>query len=168
MTKQLIIDYYDCKIGPLIMVFDEGVLCALDFMDHKARCFRILTKSYPNHRLDQQQDPFAFRTILNRYLTGEVSAFENIPVILKGTEFQQQVWQALHQIPAGHTVSYGDLARLIGRPKAVRALGHANSMNPIALVIPCHRVIGKDGTLTGYAGGLERKEWLLRHEGALG
>ena len=167
MTKKLIVDYYNSDIGPLIMVFDEERLCALDFGDYKERCFQILRKHYPDHHLREKQDPFAFRALLRDYLAGETSAFKGVEVVLNGTEFQRLVWQALRTIPAGSTISYAALACQIGRPKAVRALGFANSLNPIALVLPCHRVIGKNGALTGYAGGLARKEWLLRHEGAL-
>ena len=168
MTKILITDYYDSKIGRLIMAFKEGTLCALDFADYQERYLRILAKSWPDHSLVQQRNPYGFHCILSRYLTGDMSAFDQVDVTLQGTDFQKKVWLALRHIPAGHTVSYMDLAHKIGRPKAVRALGHANSLNPIALVLPCHRVIGKNGSLTGYAGGLDRKEWLLRHEGARG
>ncbi len=167
MTKQLVIDYYDCKIGTIIMVFDDGILCALDFSEYEQRFLYLLAKSYPKYHLTQKHDPFGFRDLLRRYLSGNISAFDNVNVTLRGTEFQQQVWSALRNIPAGHTISYGNLARKIGRPNAARALGHANSLNPIALVLPCHRVIGKNGSLTGYAGGLDRKEWLLKHEEAL-
>ena len=86
---------------------------------------------------------------------------------MDGTEFQQQVWQELRSIPFGQTVSYGDLARSIGKPSAVRAVGAANGDNPVSIIVPCHRVIGSDGGLTGYGGGLERKQWLLKHEGGL-
>ncbi len=167
MTKQLVIDYFDSKIGPLIMVYDEGILCALEFGEYEARCYKILAKNYPDYRLIQEPDPFGFRIILTRYLSGDTAALNDVNVIMNGTEFQKRIWQALREIPSGSTISYSGLARQIGRPKAVRALGYANSLNPIALVIPCHRVIGKNGSLTGYAGGLARKTWLLRHEGAL-
>ncbi len=167
MTQQLIIDYYDTQIGALLTIFDRGILCALDFKEYEDRCFRLLNKSYPDHHLTEEQDPFGFRAVLDDYFLGDYSAFDGVKVILRGTDFQKQVWRALRTIPAGTTLSYGDLARQIGRPGAVRALGYANSLNPIALVLPCHRVVGKDGSLTGYAGGLDRKAWLLRHEGAL-
>ncbi len=84
-----------------------------------------------------------------------------------GTDFQRAVWRELRRIPSGKTISYAELAKRIGRPKAVRAVGLANRSNPISIVVPCHRVIGSDGSLTGYGGGMERKDWLLRHEGAL-
>ncbi len=97
-------------------------------------------------------------------MAGDFLAFNAVNIALTGTEFQQEVWQNLRTIPAGTTMSYGELARDIGRPKAARAVGYANSLNPIALVLPCHRVIGQNGSLTGFAGGLGRKGWLLTHE----
>lgn len=165
MTTELSIDYHDTIIGTIITIFDQGLLCALDFKDYEERCTGLLRKSYPDHRLVRTQDPYGMRARIDRYLEQDYAAFDDIEIALSGTVFQKQVWLALRTIPAGTTIGYGALAQQIGRPKAVRALGHANSLNPIALVLPCHRVIGKDGSLTGYAGGLGRKEWLLRHEG---
>ena len=86
---------------------------------------------------------------------------------MNGTPFQKRVWDALRQVPAGKTATYAEIAVLIGSPAAVRAVGAANGANPVAVVVPCHRIIGSNGTLTGYGGGLKRKEWLLRHEGWL-
>ena len=103
---------------------------------------------------------------LAEYFEGTREDFD-LPLELTGTEFQQQVWQELRSIPFGQTVSYGDLARSIGKPSAVRAVGSANGDNPVSIIVPCHRVIGSDGGLTGYGGGLERKQWLLKHEGGL-
>ncbi len=108
------------------------------------------------------------RTALKRYFDGDMAAFDGIEVAASGTAFQEQVWGALRKIPAGRTVSYADIACRIERPTAVRAVGLANGQNPVPIMIPCHRVIGRDGSLTGFGGGLERKAWLLRHEGALG
>lgn len=109
----------------------------------------------------------ALRARLEAYFAGDLDALSAIEVRpASGTAFQRRVWEELRRIPAGETISYAELARRIGRPSAVRAVGAANGRNPIALVVPCHRVIGKDGSLTGYAGGLERKRWLLEHEGA--
>ena len=109
----------------------------------------------------------AVRAVLSRYFSGECAALESIGVELNGTGFQKKVWQALRRIPSGSTISYAELARRIGEPSAVRAVGAANGANPVALVVPCHRVIGSDGSLTGYGGGLERKRWLLVHEGVV-
>jgi methylated-DNA-[protein]-cysteine S-methyltransferase len=108
-----------------------------------------------------------FASAVRAYFKGEIDALEDLPVETRGTAFETEVWQTLRRIPPGHTWSYRDLAKAIGRPKAVRAVGAANGRNPVSLVLPCHRVIGADGSLTGYGGGLERKAWLLRHEGAL-
>jgi methylated-DNA-[protein]-cysteine S-methyltransferase len=103
---------------------------------------------------------------LTEYFNGSRTTFE-LPLAPAGTAFQQQVWRALLDISYGHTACYGDIARAINNPKGVRAVGLANSRNPIAIIIPCHRIIGANGTLTGYAGGLDKKEWLLRLENAL-
>ena len=103
---------------------------------------------------------------LNRYFSGEVIQF-SVPIAAKGTPFQQSVWQALTTIPYGETWSYAQLADAIGNPKAVRAVGLANGKNPVSVIVPCHRVIGKNGKLTGYAGGVERKQRLLAIEGRI-
>lgn len=103
---------------------------------------------------------------LDRYFAGEAVEFD-VPLDLLGTAFQCEVWEALKSIPPGETRSYGELAKHVGRPKASRAVGAANGQNPIAIIVPCHRVIGKNGKLTGYAGGLEAKAWLLKHEQAM-
>jgi len=92
---------------------------------------------------------------------------DSVPVMTAGTEFQRTVWQQLRQIPCGEIITYGELAKRIGRPTASRAVGMANGSNPISIVVPCHRVIGSQGALTGYAGGVQRKAWLLKHEGYL-
>jgi methylated-DNA-[protein]-cysteine S-methyltransferase len=111
--------------------------------------------------------PSVFAAAVAAYFAGHLDALADLDVAIGGTAFEATVWQTLRQIPAGHTWSYKALAEAIGRPRAVRAVGAANGRNPISLVLPCHRVIGADGSLTGYGGGLERKAWLLRHEGAL-
>lgn len=100
---------------------------------------------------------------LGAYFAGELTRFD-LPLKPAGTAFQQQVWQALTDIPYGKTASYGEIANRLNKPKAVRAVGAANGRNPIGIIIPCHRVVGANGSLTGYAGGIERKQWLLRHE----
>jgi methylated-DNA-[protein]-cysteine S-methyltransferase len=105
------------------------------------------------------------RAQLESYFAGERTTFD-LPIAPQGTEFQRQVWTALRAIPFGGTISYGELARRIGDPKAMRAVGSANGRNPIPIIVPCHRVIGADGSLTGFGGGLDRKRWLLAHEGA--
>ena len=107
----------------------------------------------------------AVRRALDAYFAGDLGAIDNISVATGGTPFQRTVWAALHRIPAGMTTSYGALAVTIGRPSAMRAVGLAVGSNPVAVIVPCHRVIGADHSLTGYGGGLARKRWLLAHEG---
>jgi len=109
-------------------------------------------------------DPFGLRGAFEAYFSGDAGRLDALPVVFAGSAFQNRVWQALRAIPAGETQSYGDIAKRIDAPKAVRAVGLANGANPIALAVPCHRVIGSNGSLTGYGGGLGRKKWLLAHE----
>ncbi len=112
------------------------------------------------------KNPGGVSEALAAYFDGELTAIDRLEVAFeKGTAFQLCVWRALREVPCGQTWSYGQLARHIGRPSAVRAVGLANGANPVAVVVPCHRVIGSDGSLTGYGGGLPRKQWLLAHEG---
>ncbi len=116
--------------------------------------------------LRNAEEPFRLvREELERYFSGDLHRF-TVPLAPRGTAFQLRVWAALLAIPFGETRSYGEIAAEIGRPKAVRAVGQANGHNPISLIIPCHRVIGQDGSLTGYGWGVDRKRWLLAHEGA--
>ncbi len=156
-------------IGEMRLVTDErGVLRALDWTDHRERMQRLLARHYGHDRvrLTDGPTPAALSDRLDAYFAGELDAIEDVPVETRGTLFQRQVWTALRLIPSGQTVSYSAQAAKIGRPSAVRAVGLANGANPVGLVVPCHRVIGADGSLTGYGGGMQRKTWLLRHEGA--
>ncbi|MCJ7437845.1 MAG: methylated-DNA--[protein]-cysteine S-methyltransferase [Acidimicrobiia bacterium] len=117
---------------------------------------------------DPPDDPSGILERLRAYFAGNLAAVAEIPVRFdRGTVFQREVWTALQDIPVGETISYAELARRVGRPQAFRAVGSANGQNPIGIVVPCHRVIAADGTLGGYAGGLDRKRWLLAHEGAM-
>ncbi len=129
------------------------------------------SKKIPHDEPDPHPDALehleAARRALAEYFEGRRKSFDELVLAPVGTPFQQRVWQELLRIPYGHTTSYGQLARRIGRPTASRAVGMANGRNPIGVIIPCHRVIGADGSLTGYGGGLPMKEWLLQHEGAL-
>jgi methylated-DNA-[protein]-cysteine S-methyltransferase len=143
-------------LGRLTLVATEEALVGLWFEGREPRELEAVSRRTP--LLDQAVAE------LEAYLAGELQRFA-VPVAPRGTPFQQEVWAALRTIPFGATWSYARLARAIGRPAAVRAVGAANGQNPLALIIPCHRVIGADGTLTGYAGGLPRKRWLLAHEG---
>lgn len=152
-------------LGEILLVTDaDGAVRALDFHDHEARMHRLLARHYPRFRLTDGAAPLVVRAALDAYFAGEVSALDQVEVRTGGTDFQRTVWAALRAIPAGQTFSYARLAQAVGRPSAVRAVGLANGANPVSLITPCHRVIGADGSLTGYAGGLERKTWLLAHE----
>src|SRR5688500_16265974 len=127
----------------------------------------MLESQYAAHSLANGDVPREIRDALTAYFDGELAAIDRIPVEAIGSEFQQRVWAELRKIPVGTTTSYGALAKKLGKPGASRAVGLANGSNPIGVVVPCHRVIGADGTLTGYGGGLPRKQWLLEHEGAI-
>ena len=116
-------------------------------------------------RVEAAHDPNGLTSAIGAYFAGDLAAIDNLPVCTAGTSFQREVWNALRTISCGTTVSYGQIAERIGRPTAVRAVGLANGSNPICVVVPCHRVIGANGSLTGYGGGIERKRWLLEHEG---
>ena len=143
--------------GPLLLVINEQGLCHVDFC-HSPNPVPV----EESWQLDEAAlAPYAEQ--FNAYFAGRLQTFE-VPLAARGTEFQQQVWQALTRIPYGQTRSYADIAETIGNPKAVRAVGAANGRNPLAIIVPCHRVIGRDGSLTGYAGGLAIKQWLLTHE----
>ena len=173
MTEQLefLVDRLSTPIGELLIVADRaGKLRTIDWTDHEARMRQLLDRHYGkgSYRLTATRDPGGLTRTMRAYFKGDIAAIGSLPVATAGTPFQTSVWQALRRIKAGRTISYAELARRIGKPKAVRAVGLANGQNPISIVVPCHRVIGSDGTLTGYGGGLPRKQWLLEHEGALG
>lgn len=162
---KLLVDYINSAIGQILIVSDCEKLCALDFADYEPRMMKLLQKRYGSFDFEYVKNPQGFSSKIQAYFDGDRTSLNNIPISLGGTVFQQQVWLALRTIPWGKTISYADLARKIGKPTAYRAVGMANSLNPVALVLPCHRVIGANAALTGYAGGLERKRWLLNHEG---
>jgi methylated-DNA-[protein]-cysteine S-methyltransferase len=165
----LLIDRIDTPIGELLLVADNaGKLRAVDWADYESRMLRLLQRHYGKYgfKLEPARNPHGLRDAIDRYFAGDIEAIDDIPVQTAGTPFQRSVWKQLRRIPSGAIVSYGKLAAQIARPKAVRAVGLANGSNPIGIVVPCHRVIGSDGSLTGYGGGLERKRWLLEHERA--
>lgn len=153
---------YDTPLGGVTGATREGVLLALAFSDGWAAMETRLVRRLG--ALDRRRGTGGLRTRLTAYFAGDTAALDDVAVDPGGTAFQRAVWQALRRVPAGRTTTYGALARAIGAPTAVRAVGAANGANPIWLIIPCHRAIGADGSLTGYAGGLERKRWLLEHE----
>ena len=158
--------------GDLFVVVDEdGALVRLDFVGSKERAVdeADLERSFAKKRIELSWDANRCEHVareLARYFAGELRSFE-LTLAPDGTPFQREVWEALARIPYGQTVTYGELAERIGRSKAARAVGRANGLNPISIVVPCHRVIGGNGTLTGYAGGLDRKRALLALEGSL-
>jgi methylated-DNA-[protein]-cysteine S-methyltransferase len=154
-------------IGPLTLAARDDRLCLLHFGPDDERVRRTLARWYPGTPIDADPDPAGAAAALARYFEGDLGALDGIEVELNGTPFQRRVWDALRVIRAGTTCSYSDLARRIHAESAVRAVGAANGANPVALVVPCHRVIGSNGSLTGYGGGIDRKRWLLRHEGVL-
>jgi len=147
----------DSPIGELLLTGDSVSVTGIWMQSHRSEWQRTRT---------WQRDDRAFadtRAQLTEYFAGERSTFE-LSLAPEGTPFQRKVWNALCQIPYGETISYGELARRIGQPSAARAVGLANGSNPLPIVVPCHRVIGADGSLTGFGGGIERKRWLLAHE----
>jgi methylated-DNA-[protein]-cysteine S-methyltransferase len=154
----------------LIATDDQDRLRVLDWETHAERMQRLLDRYYGRGaaRLVEGRPAGPIAEKLDAYFAGDVAAIDAIPTETAGTPFQRLVWAALRDIPAGQTWSYGQLATHIGRPAAVRAVGLANGANPIGVVVPCHRVIGANGSLTGYGGGIERKQWLLEHESRCG
>ena len=150
----------------MVVADDEGRLRAVHFSDHDDDLLAMLARQYgkKGFTLEPARNPSGLTTAIDRYFGGELTAIDALPVALRGTPFQTTVWTALRGIPVGSTLSYSALARRIGRPAAVRAVGLANGANPIAVVVPCHRVVGANGSLVGYGGGMARKRWLLDHE----
>jgi methylated-DNA-[protein]-cysteine S-methyltransferase len=167
-TQRFVLERLATPLGEALMVVDERQqLRALDWDDHAGRMQRLLHIHYgADVTLLPGRGPREIRACLQAYFGGEVDALNALQVATHGSVFQKAVWAELRRVPAGQTVSYGELARQLGRPNACRAVGLANGANPISLVVPCHRVVGADGSLTGYAGGLLRKRWLLAHEQA--
>lgn len=166
---RLLADRLRTPVGTLLVVEDAaGVLRAVDWVEDEARLRRRLAAHYGATGVALAAAPhgLAATAALDAYFAGTLGAIDAIPVATGGTAFQRAVWAALREIPCGATRSYGEIARRIGNPAACRAVGLANNRNPIGIVVPCHRVVGADGSLTGYGGGMDRKRWLLAHEGA--
>jgi methylated-DNA-[protein]-cysteine S-methyltransferase len=160
------LDRLETPIGIALLITDsDGVLCALDWEDYEARIRELLRLQYGAVILKKARAPRDMRAALTGYFKGDLGRLKTIRWRVAGTPFQHKVWTFLPKIPAGTTMSYGALAARLGTPKAMRAVGHANGSNPISVVVPCHRLIGADGSLIKYGGGLERKRWLLEHEG---
>lgn len=166
-SLRLLADRTRTPIGDLIVVADEaGSLRAVFFADGEEKLARTLRTHYGANGfvLEAASDPAGLTSRIDAYFAGELDAIDELPVASFGTPFQRAVWAALRTIPCGTTVSYSEIARRIDHASAVRAVGLANGSNPVGVVVPCHRVVGANGSLTGYGGGLERKRWLLRHE----
>jgi methylated-DNA-[protein]-cysteine S-methyltransferase len=167
LPERLSLDRLATPIGEALVVTDEdGYLRALDWSEQKDDMMRTLRKQYGEVVPKPGTVSSEIKTRLRDYFDGDISSLDAIEWRTSGTPFQQAVWVSLTAIAPGETCSYSALATALGCPKAVRAVGRANGANPISIVVPCHRVLGADGSLTGYGGGIERKRWLLRHEGA--
>jgi methylated-DNA-[protein]-cysteine S-methyltransferase len=163
---KLLFDRIGSPIGTMLLVSDGEALRALDFEDYEPRMHQLLRRQYGSYELAPGRVRGDVSERIAAYFEGDLAALDSIPVETSGSAFQRLVWAALRQIPVGTTTTYGRLAASLGMPRASRAIGLANGANPVAVVVPCHRVIGADASLTGYGGGLPRKEWLLRHEKA--
>jgi methylated-DNA-[protein]-cysteine S-methyltransferase len=163
----LLLDHLATPLGDIVIVADlEGNLRATFWADEDGQVRQFLQRQYQGFQVevDAKANPHGLTASIGAYFAGDLRAIDALPVETAGTSFQREVWRALREIPCGTTISYGELALRIGRPEAVRAVGAANGANPVGVVVPCHRVIGANGSLTGYGGGIERKRWLLEHE----
>ena len=146
-------------LDALTLAARNGRLCVLHFGARETPVRQMLHRWYPGEAVEHRGDPAGAATALAKYFSGALDALETLDVELNGTPFQQRVWEALRAVRAGQTASYAAIARIVGAPSATRAVGAANGANPVAIVVPCHRILGSDGSLTGYGGGLRRKEW---------
>lgn len=162
----MILNYstYASPIGDILLVSRDEQLLTLDFADYEKRMRKLLDLRHAPYMLKDAPVPQPIANALDRYFAGDLNALQAIAVDTGGTQFQQRVWAELRRTAPGQTATYGEIARRIDRPSASRAVGAANGSNAIAIVIPCHRIVGSTGKLTGYAGGLDRKRWLLDHE----
>jgi O-6-methylguanine DNA methyltransferase len=155
-------------VGVMLALATDQALCALEFgpSGPASRLARRLTRWFPPHQVIEAENPVIgqVRGWLDEYFAGARHDAGVLPLDMRGAPFERRVWEALLTIPPGDTTSYGAIARQVGSPAASRAVGMANGANPVAIIVPCHRVIGANGTLTGYGGGLDRKTWLINHE----
>jgi methylated-DNA-[protein]-cysteine S-methyltransferase len=155
----------DSPVGALTIAARGRHVCLVHFGAASAPVRASIASWYPGVAIAEAADPGGAVRVLRRYFDGDVDCLDAVDVELHGTEFQRAVWLALRSVKAGTTLSYARLAERVSAPSAVRAVGAANGANPVALILPCHRIIGSNGSLTGYGGGLDRKRWLLEHEG---
>jgi methylated-DNA-[protein]-cysteine S-methyltransferase len=160
-------DHIETPLGTMLLLARDGALIGLEFDDQPERVARDLRLRFGSSERFPASNPHGFSDRIRAYFDGDLKAIEGIATDGGGTAFQRRVWEELKRIPCGVTISYGTLAKRLGDANLMRAVGLANGRNPISVVVPCHRVIGADGSMTGYGGGIPRKEWLLRHEGAL-
>lgn len=157
----------ETPIGVLIVATDSGgEIWAADFVDHEERLTRLLKRRFsePAYSLSTGPIPEEISAAIGAYFAGDFEPIRHLRLRTGGTTFQKTVWQGLRDIPAGRPISYATLAAQLGKSNAARAVGHANGSNPFNIIVPCHRLVGANGALTGYAGGIERKRWLLDHE----
>jgi methylated-DNA-[protein]-cysteine S-methyltransferase len=164
---EFLYDELATPIGRVCVVSDAHAVRAVEFDGGESRLDTLLRRHYGPCTLTRAHDPGGFTSRLRRYFAGDLAAIDDIPTQTAGTEFARQVWATLRTIPTGTTATYQEIASAIGRPRASRAVGMANGANPVSIIVPCHRVIGSGNQLTGYAGGLDRKHWLLAHEGVM-
>jgi methylated-DNA-[protein]-cysteine S-methyltransferase len=160
-------DRISTPIGDMILIARDGVILLLEFADTDGRVMREMKARFGQVVLQPTDNPFGLSDVIRDYFAGQLHAIDQLISDGGGTDFERKVWSELRNIACGTTCSYGDIARKLGDINLSRAVGLANGKNPVAIVVPCHRVIGADGSMTGYGGGLARKQWLLRHEGAL-
>lgn len=164
--KNLKMSYIDTPLGQMVAISDDNALYLLEFVDNSNLEFKvkqIVNKTKSNLVLEDSEPINLIRTELNQYFAGTLKEFKT-PIVLLGTEFQKTVWQELKEVPYGQTRSYANIATLIKRPSAFRAVAQANSSNYMPIIIPCHRIINSNGKLCGYSGGIAHKKWLLVHE----
>lgn len=167
---RLLQDKIATPLGPLWIICDETCwLRAVEWEEHSDRMEKLLDIHYraQGYARVPANNPGGLSDRLREYFDGNLDIITTLPTATAGTAFQREVWAMLRAIPAGRVMHYGELAAKLGRPGAARAVGAANGANPVSIVVPCHRVIDRNGTMTGYAGGVQRKEWLLQHEGYL-
>jgi methylated-DNA-[protein]-cysteine S-methyltransferase len=164
--ERIFVGKLDSPIGSVVYLTDGEALRAVEFADTPDRLLNAFLRGVGPIPVDTRRDPLGIGAAIRAYFGGDIHAIEALPATPAGTQFQKRVWSLLRKIPAGRTITYGAIANQLGTPSAARAVGAANGANPIPIVIPCHRVIGANGTLTGYGSGVFRKEWLLTHEGA--
>lgn len=162
-SQVLFVERVTSPIGDILVTHDGRALCNVEFADSNRRD-KELAQHFPRAAIEERKRASDFAKALRAYFKGDIAAIDDLPVASFGTDFQRKVWQALRKIPAGETRGYGDFAKSVRRPNAARAIGHANGANPIAVIVPCHRLIGANGSLVKYGGGLERKRWLIDHE----